>query len=75
MKNNKIGIYNLSGRALDNFRRMQCRPAYLRYKSKLKLHYKKMGFNNVKYISFNDFCELQIAEMKEKERGQKQLFN
>ena len=60
----KLGAYKLTGIALKNFKKMQCRPAYNRYKLRLKRFAKIKGFARVDPLPFDDFCDLQIAELK-----------
>lgn len=62
---NKIGVYKLEGKALRNYKKMQCRPAYLRYKRKLR---RMSAHNDLPFVSpipFEDFCSLMIAEQRQ----------
>lgn len=59
---NKIGVYTLEGKALKNYKRMQCRPAYLRYKRKLRLMSARNKLPFVSPIPYEEFCNLMIAE-------------
>ncbi|MCK5320865.1 hypothetical protein KAJ61_05780 [Candidatus Parcubacteria bacterium] len=62
---NKLGIYKCEGKALENYKKMQCRPAYLRYKRKLR---RMSAHNDLPFVSpipFEDFCSLMIAEQRQ----------
>lgn len=64
---NKMGVYKLEGQALKNYKKMQCRPAYLRYKRKLRL---MSAHNNLPFVApipFKEFCSLMIAEQRQAE--------
>lgn len=73
--NNCIGVYKLTGRALHNYKIMQLRPKYKRYKLKLKFNRIRLGLKKEKPISFDDFCELYFIESKNPTRCQTNLFN
>lgn len=68
----KIGVYKLTGNALKNFKKMQCRPAYLRYKRKLRRMSACNNFPFIDPIPFEEFCSLMIAEARQADDN---LFN
>jgi len=62
---NKMGVYTLKGKALDNYKKMQCRPAYLRYKRKLRRMSAHSNLPFIPPIPFAEFCRLMIAEQRQ----------
>ena len=67
---NKLFNYEFKGQALENYKKMQCRPAYLRYKRKLCYFSKHNKIGKITPIPFDQFCSIMIAEQK-----QASLFN
>jgi hypothetical protein len=67
---NKLGIYKVTGNALKNYHRMQCRPSYWRYCYMVARNCQSKGWPRVEPISFDLFCEFNLI----KQAVQEQLF-
>ena len=57
---NKIGVYTVQARALQNLRKMQCRPGYLRYKARLAAICRQRRIEPLTPISFQMYCQRQM---------------
>lgn len=57
---NKIGVYTVQARALENLRKMQCRPGYLRYKARLAAICRQRYLAPLTPISYRMYCQRQI---------------
>ena len=61
----KIGVYPLRGKALENYKKMQCRPAYLQYIRKLEQMNKHSNLPTILPIPFKEFYNLMVAERRQ----------
>ena len=59
---NKLGSYTVQGQALENYKKMQCKPAYRRYKAKLVILCENNNLKPIEPISFRVFCSLFIKK-------------
>ena len=56
---NMLGDRVLTGKALENYKTMQCRPLYNRYCTRYRLMCRRMGWNESELMSFDDFVYYQ----------------
>lgn len=59
---NKLGSYTVVGEALENYKKMQCKPAYRRYKTRLQILCGENGIELIEPIPFDVFCSLHIKK-------------
>lgn len=67
---NKLGVYTVQGRALENYKIMQCKPAYRRYKIQLKMDCKRMGVDDLDPLPFDIFADLHTQRQNELKQAQ-----
>lgn len=65
----KIGVYNVTGQALENYKIMQLRPKYKRYLARLKYMCVRSGGCKSYPVSFAKFCSIMLGRNKIKKQA------